>query len=116
MPTNQPSIQSGRNRICRKPRSESVFEVVVLGEGGVGRRTAPKERPDAVHRVHVRCMRGQLHDAEPVVCGGVVAHPCGPGRIGTAPDQDDGDVELEVGAHDQVAVGTPGERKETQGR
>ena len=40
---------------------------------------------------------------------GVLAHPGGPVGVEIVPDQDDGGLELDVGAHDQVAVVTPGE-------
>lgn len=89
--------------------AEDAFEVVVIGEGDVGQRAAPQQRPHALHRVQVWCIGWQLHDGEPVVLVRILTHPGGPMGVEIVPDEDDGGPELDVSTHDQVAVIGPGE-------
>ncbi|WP_266656992.1 MULTISPECIES: hypothetical protein [unclassified Streptomyces] len=49
----------------------------VVDEGDVGQRAKSSQRPDAVLRIQVQCIRRQLHSGDPVVFGGVLARPGG---------------------------------------
>ncbi len=82
-----------------------------LPEVGGGEITdvALDQGPDALLRVEVRCVGGQLEHGGPVVIGRVSLHSCGEVDVEVVPDQDDRATELDVCTDGEVAVVGPGE-------
>lgn len=109
MQVRQPSIRSGRSWMWRIPRrrvrsrcSSSVNAVLASGPRRNSDQTPSTGFTSGAHE-------GELDDSEPVVLVRVLTHPGGPVRVQIVPDQDDGSLELDVGADDQVAVVAPRE-------
>jgi hypothetical protein len=47
--------QAGTELDVPQGPAEGVLGVVVVAEGGVGRPVFPRQRPDALHRLQIRC-------------------------------------------------------------
>ena len=89
--------------------ADGLDEVLGGGEGGVGQPPASQQGPDALDRVEVGCIGGQLVDGQPVLPGDELPHAVGEMDVEVVPDEHDRAAELLMGSDEQVAVVGPGE-------
>lgn len=108
VPARQPSTRCGRYWICLSLR----FTARVIWPGRLRRgcRGRADQRPDALLRVQIRCVGGQLEYREPVsVRFDELAQRCGQVDPDVVPDEHDGTAELGAGSDEQVAEVAPAE-------